>query len=325
MKYLYNIAIIGAGQLGSRHLQGLKKADTDMSVFVVDTSPQSLEVAKARYLEVDNNPCINSIEYLADVNMLPIQLDLVIIATNSIPRANLTKQLLSAKQVKNIVFEKFLFPSFSDYASIGKLLKDHNTRAWVNCTRRYFSFYKELQSLLKNAAMMKMYVSGNNWGLACNSIHFIDLFAMLTGRQDYVIDTSLLENIVDSKRSGYIELTGTISGKSTYGDYGFELTSKESINTPCFLIITEKYQITIFEQQKKAYIETSDGNRIEKEIDIYYQSGLTGIMSEQILQKGQSDLPLYEESANLHTRFLKPVIEFYNQKMGKDQDFCPIT
>ena len=321
---MYGIAIIGSGQLGSRHLQGLKKANMNMSVFVVDTNLQALERAKERYEEVEDNFRINAIHYITNMDDLPSHLDLAIIATNSIPRADVARHLCT-KKVANIIFEKFLFPSVSDYASVERCLVNNNTKAWVNCTRRHFSFYKDLKELLANATTMEMHVAGPGWGMACNSIHFIDLFAMLTGKQDFEIDTSLLEDIIDSKRSGYIELTGSVSGRSISGDYRFSLTSKEDCTPFSFLISTEKYKISIFESQKKAYIESSDGNKIEKEVTISYQSELTGTMAEQILLNGESDLPLYADAANLHIRFLKPVIEFYNKKTGENSDFCPIT
>ena len=324
-KIVYNIAIIGAGQLGSRHLQGLKKANIEMAIFVIDTNTQSLEISKARYEEIEPNPQVKSIDYLMNIDFLPSHLDLVIIATGSISRASLTERLLNSIRVTNVIFEKFLFPSISDYSLIDKLLTDNNINAWVNCPRRYFSFYKELKNLLIESKTVEMNLSGQNWGLACNSIHFIDIFAMLTNKQDFELDVSLLEDIIDSKRSGYIELTGTIKGKSKSGDYHFSLTSKENCNPFVFGISTEKYQITIDELQKKAYIETKDGNRIEKKVKVNYQSELTGVMTEQILLTGSSDLTPYSESASLHVQFLEPVIKFYNQKTDKNKDFCPIT
>ena len=322
---IYNIAIIGAGQLGSRHLQGLKKANIEMSIFVVDTNTQSLKVSKERYEGVESAFHVKSIDYLMDIDFLPSQLDLVIIATNSIPRADLTKHLLNSKKVTYIVFEKFLFPSISDYLTIGKLLLDNNIKAWVNCPRRYFSFYKDLKKLLVGSLTIDMHLSGPDWGLACNSIHFIDLFAMLSEKQDFEVDTSMLEKIIDSKRPGYIELIGTIDGKSVSGNYHFSLTSQNNCNSFSIHISTEKYLITIFESQKKAYIETEDSEEIEKEVKINYQSELTGIIAEQILLNGFSELTPYNESANLHIQFLEPVINYYNQKTGKNQDFCPIT
>ena len=47
-----NIAIIGGGQIGSRHLQGLAKLSKQFQIYVVDPDKQALSIAKQRYLEV---------------------------------------------------------------------------------------------------------------------------------------------------------------------------------------------------------------------------------------------------------------------------------
>ena len=322
---IYNVAIIGAGQLGSRHLQGLKKSNIDISIFTVDTNPESLKVAEERYQEVESNNHIKSIDFFSDISLLPSHLDLAIIATNSIPRADLTKRLLNTKKVKNIVFEKFLFPSIDDYSTIKKYLKNNNTKAWVNCIFRCFSFYKDLKRLLANSTALEMNVVGKNWGLACNSIHYIDIFSMLTGKNDFEIDTSLLEKIINSKRSGYIEFIGTIKGKSINGDYYFKLTDYENNELFTIYIITEKHKITIYETQKIAHIETMDGNLQKLEVDIRNQSDMTWMIAEQILLTNSSDLPSYSESADLHIQFLKAIIKYYNREISDNTNFCPIT
>ena len=40
------IFIIGAGQLGSRHLQALKSSSNSLNIFIVDPSLESLNIAK---------------------------------------------------------------------------------------------------------------------------------------------------------------------------------------------------------------------------------------------------------------------------------------
>lgn len=43
---MYKIAVIGAGQLGSRHLQGLKLSKLKSDIWVVDNNPNSLQIAQ---------------------------------------------------------------------------------------------------------------------------------------------------------------------------------------------------------------------------------------------------------------------------------------
>ena len=143
---LYNIAIIGTGQLGSRHLQGLKTASSALTITVVDSSDESLKIAKERYNAVDEIG-EKTIQYVKNIESLPAQLDLVIIATNSKSRALIVKRLLTHSSVKYLILEKVLFTQLSDYEEIGVLLKKKNVQCWVNCPRRMFGSY----SMIKNS------------------------------------------------------------------------------------------------------------------------------------------------------------------------------
>ena len=71
-----NILIVGAGQLGSRHLQGALKVLVPIDVFVIDPSNESLAIAAQRATEIDHN---HTIKYQTDWNNLPAIFDIVII------------------------------------------------------------------------------------------------------------------------------------------------------------------------------------------------------------------------------------------------------
>jgi predicted dehydrogenase len=111
----WSIAIIGAGQLGSRHLQGLTKASIPMTITVFDTSMDALRIAEQRYNEVPSNPLINNISFTTHFEEIPGHIDLAIISTSSGPRFQVTSNLLENRIVTNILFEKFLFPKLSEY------------------------------------------------------------------------------------------------------------------------------------------------------------------------------------------------------------------
>jgi threonine dehydrogenase-like Zn-dependent dehydrogenase len=120
---IFNIAIIGAGQLGSRHLQGLKLAGLEMNIFVMDVNDDSLQIAKQRYEQAPDNDKIRGLQLCKSISQLPPEIDLAIIATGSLVRASVTKELLKTSQVKNIVFEKVLFPAIHEYEQIENLLE----------------------------------------------------------------------------------------------------------------------------------------------------------------------------------------------------------
>ena len=78
---MFKICVIGAGQMGSRHLQGLARDMETSQVFVVDKSLNSLDRAKALVEETSRYP--PTWQYLQNFISIPKQIDLTIIATDS--------------------------------------------------------------------------------------------------------------------------------------------------------------------------------------------------------------------------------------------------
>ena len=220
MRYmsLTKVAIIGAGQLGSRHLQAMALTDIPLSLEVVDPSQESLDTAETRYREVPINPLIEGINFYKKISDLNSNLDIAIIATTSKMRRAVIEQLLEEKSVKYLILEKFLFPDLKDYDTVQKLLLKHKVKAWVNCGRRSVSFYRDLKKIFQSEKNFDMTVSGTKWGLGCNSIHFLDIYAFMSNQNRFETDREYLDkNLIDSKRSGYIEFTGTLRIKSSKG------------------------------------------------------------------------------------------------------------
>jgi len=79
-------------------------------------------------------------------------------------------------------------------------------KAWVNYSCRSYPIYPEIKAELGREIMNISY-AGNNWGVACNSIHFIDLFDYLSGEFDFTFDATKIDNVVyPSKRAGFSEM-----------------------------------------------------------------------------------------------------------------------
>ena len=104
---MYNILIIGAGQLGSRHLQGALLSKNELNITVVDPSQESINVACERASEVKYGNPHSTVSYKIDIPNNEY-IDICIIATAAHVRAIVTKQLLLTNEVKQIVFEKVL-------------------------------------------------------------------------------------------------------------------------------------------------------------------------------------------------------------------------
>lgn len=318
---MFKVAIIGAGQLGSRHLQGLKGASSPLSITVVDSSEDSLKVAQERY-DAISAVGEKEVKYVSGIDSLPKTLDLVIVATGSKPRAAIVKSLLDTKSVTNLVLEKVLFPELSAYDEIAKLLSEEDVRCWVNCPRRMYGMYQEIAKLIDVNKPLRMVYGDENWGLCCNSIHEIDLFMYLIGENKYSIDTtSVNPQIEPSKRNGYIEMTGTLVVKTPKGNE-LVLTSVNGFDGKAGITITNGEKIIYVDETHGFWL---DGN-IENRFSVPYQSQLSGILADELLTSGTCQLSSYELSASYHKPFIIALLQKYNEIEGlQDNKLLPIT
>lgn len=317
---VFNIAIIGAGQLGSRHLQGLKLSKLHSNIWVIDNSVESLMVAQQRYEEGGQN--LNQVViYDNSYDSLQQEIDLVIIATSSKPRLSILKDLLSKVKVSYIVLEKFLFTGLADYEEAKKLLDNKGVKAWVNCPRRLFDYYHQIDSIIDKARPTEIQYADVNWGLCCNSIHMIDIFMMLSGQQSYQADFSGVEpTVIESKRNGYIEFNGTIKIQ-TPNSSTLTLCCMDKVDNKGLIIITNgKNHIVLDESNKVMFIKGK-----EYPICMKYQSQLTGLVADEILQNGTCQLTTFYESSEYHKVFLTGILDVYNKITGEIHDRCPIT
>jgi Oxidoreductase family, NAD-binding Rossmann fold len=278
------IAIIGAGQLGSRHLQGLSRLGIKASLYIVDTQADSLAIANARFDEMPFNKNISSIRYLDLISDLPKKIDLAIIATNSNVRANVIKSLLEYCEIGNMILEKVLFQKISDYEEIGKLLIAKKINCWVNHPRRMFPYYAKLANALIGSKKVSYKVQGGCWGLACNALHFIDHLAFLTGDSNLTVNASGLNPwVTEGRRRGYLEVDGVLSGK--INNHPFELICHENVSPLLITICTDSLSAVIDEQSGRVKISKKENNWqwIEEDVKIvYFQSELSNKLAEDI-------------------------------------------
>lgn len=322
---MYKVAIIGSGQLGSRHLQGIKTANCELSIEVVDSSIESLKVAEKRYSEILGNQYAKCIRFLSSIDELTDDLDIVIIATSSSPRFSITNELIKKKKVRNIVFEKVLFQNKEYFHKINTLLISNNIKSWVNCPRRMYDFYNTIKEILSNEDKIIFTVSGGEWGLGCNSIHFIDIFSYLTGQTEYtLLNNGLNKKVYSSKRDGYVEFCGVLSGFTKRGDIFNFISQENTFTTP--LILIESQNMKFFIDESSGFMTSFIENKWDiKIIQVPYQSQLTGQVIENILSNENTKLTTYKESMKLHLPFISSLSDFYNSVTGDNTKNCPIT
>jgi hypothetical protein len=322
-----NIALIGVGGIGIRHLQALLNITVPISIQVVDVAMDSLKKAK-EVCSVILSKNIIKIEYIQDISLLRNDLDIVIIATASNTRKAIIERLLEKRTVRYLILEKVLFQTMDDYEQVENLLNKNKVLTWVNCPRRMFRSYNDLKCTLFNEGPLSFLIEGTNWGLGCNLIHMIDMIDYVTdSNQDIVCNGELLDDtILESKRKGFIEFSGTVNG--TIADNKFVITSTSVGDFPLSIHVFGQSIICIIrENERRMFIAKHNNNWIfvEKPFELPYQSQLSNIFVEDLLKTGNCALPTYEISKKLHIEIVKMFLMHLN-KNGKERiDICPIT
>ena len=317
---MINIALIGSGELGSRHLQSLAELK-NASITVVESSPLSVEITQQRILDL-NLVELADIFYIKDIKKLPSKIDFAIIATGAAPRLSILRSLLKHASVKYLLLEKVLFQSVEDYRKAKELIDSKNVKVWVNCPRRMFEFYSSIKFKLDKASPMVMTVNGGNWGLACNAIHFIDILSFLTDSKVVSVSTADLEQKTHaSKRKGCIEIFGRLN--ITFSNGHLLTLNCSHNNAPIDINITGREGEYKIDEVKGKILFNDKQTGIATLIK--YQSELTRLVVEQALTFGQTKLTKFDESCEQHIPLIQSLLLFYNRTENLETTILPIT
>ena len=326
---MVNLAIIGVGQIGSRHLQSLAFLKYPSNIFLVDPSEKSLLTSRKNFLEVyrpDKSPHKN-IFFCRSIQDINTPIDIAIIATSSDCRADVIKNLLTFQKVKKMILEKILFQKIDDYFEMKNLFVKNKIQVWVNCYMRAVNFFHRIKKELDQHQNISMTVDGSRWSMATTSIHFIDLFAYLTGsRQFSITEEKLTEPIIDSKRKGFKEFFGEMAGQNSKRDT-LRLICDSNGHAPNRICIVngDRCKEIIFGPREITYSYGKGQLSVHQKIEIPLQSQLTHHIVHQIIDRGVCALSSSQESMELHLPFIKIVLNFFGNKLNRKIKICPIT
>jgi predicted dehydrogenase len=317
------IAVVGVGNLGARHLQSLARLDADFVVDVVDPSQAARDRGVDLFAEAGGlkRGHVNAVASLERLSGTP---DLAIVATNSAERPRVIRALVEAG-TPNMILEKVLFTRLEEYDAAASLFAMSGTRAWVNCGRRFAPRTDELLAMV-HGKPFNYRVDGAGWGLACNVIHHLDEFAFLTGCDDVVLSGDELDSgAIPSKRRGYIEFTGTLSGRTANGSNFSASCVAGDFSGRRVTIEAEDLELTISQFDQTLRVSNGQGVRTVP-FPIPLQSEVTARHVTDILDGKQPSLPDYSTAARLHRLMLDIFISHLRRCTGNSTlDECPVT
>lgn len=328
MKKLKNVAIFGAGNIGSRHLQALKAVKIPLDIIVIDPNPESLKLAKERYDSVPMGQYKHTINYYKNYDKIKDEFDIAIIATHSNIRRMVIEQILEVSHVKFFILEKILFNKAEDYSIVRDLLKEKNIQAWVNCTRRVIPFYDDQIKNWFNKKKILYFVSGSKWNLISNLIHYVDYMSYILDQVEFGIDFNHLDLKLEKSRiPNFLELNGTIKLNFNDGSIGV-INCYPSGNQPLIVdIASDEIRCILNEEQGKAWVNIRNNDNFWKDYEakLLYTSQITTFLVEDIIENNKCQLTPYEESMKLHLLTFEPLLKFLNNRFKKQFAFFPFT
>jgi predicted dehydrogenase len=320
-----SVAIIGCGQLGSRHLQGMSTSKQPHRIYIVDPSEAALAVAVQRWNAMPN-PNGSEVVACQDFSTLPPHLDFVVIASGADVRFDLLAKLLAGHQVRYLLLEKVLFQRLEHYAAAAQLLAVTGTAAYVNCARREFDVYRDIKELLRDDTLVELEVFGGAWGLGCNAVHFLDLFDHLTGELPEIVDVGgLVPGTIPSKRPGFVEFTGTVTGTSASGKRAILHAFENVESAPLITLKTTRSTIVVDESGGSFLHRLSAGQWNSVGFKLPFQSEATGRLADKLFETGTCDLPSFTRSAAIHEPLLNAFLSHLGQVDQQKHTLCPIT
>lgn len=319
------IAVIGAGQLGSRHLQGLAKIAQALDIFIVDPSEASIAVAIERFDAVDTGNG-TTVTALGTIEGLPTELDVVIVATAAHVRFGVIERLLAHAKVGKLLLEKVLFQELAQYGAAAELLGPLRQATWVNCAQRLWPFFIALREQFHNDPNLELVITGSNWGLGCNAVHNTDIAEFLwTGKKT---QTARLDHeVIDSKRPGFKEFTGELVTEVEGGGRLRQL-SYASGSAP--------FTVTVFHPRLQQRWNVATGQLYSadeangwsvqaSDMAAPFQSQLTATIVQAMLDGADCGLPNFDEAAATHVATLSALL---SGAKANGVDFgaaCPVT
>ncbi|MEE2958178.1 MAG: hypothetical protein VX488_04340 [Actinomycetota bacterium] len=312
------VAVVGVGQIGSRHLQGLAGCETSLDVHLVDPWPSAIEVAAGRWAEVGGDA--DRLIVHDTTAGLPPGLDVAVVACSAAERPAVVGEVAATTRVRHWVLEKVLATSGLALVAISQTLRDAEG-AWVNTPRRTHAWYRRLAAAGGAGRPVHLSVRGGSWGLACNAVHYLDLAAWWSGTTVSAVDTARLDGRwLPARRPGYSEIGGTLAARLSDGG-SVELTDDLGGGPRTIHLETEAGSWTIDEPGEVA--RRDDGLVVEGRYEP--QSEETGRLVDEILTTGDCGLPTLEESSAQHGPLLAALLAHYRRTMDESAVTVPIT
>ena len=328
----FSVLIAGAGQLGSRYLQGLVDCLNPLRIFVYDPADGSRHTAAERWSEAGGPSTGHVVSYHDVLDNVSTDLDIVIVATTAAVRPLVVERTAEWAQVRMWILEKVLAQSEPDLGRIAAAIGERSN-AWVNTWGRMTPWYRQMRSQDCDGPV-RFGIEGGSWGLACNAIHFLDLMAWWTNEHLVMVNADGLDDDwLPGKRPGNLEVSGVLTASYSGGtsgrlcasppESGDIVAGREDPTRMWIERETLLWHVTDPCSVAEGVATRPDGREFRGQIEL--QSERTAPLVDGLIDTGTCELIDLETSVKQHRALLHALLTSWRKVAGSDSNAVPIT
>jgi hypothetical protein len=312
------VALIGLGNIGFRHLQGLSRVGSRLRLVAVDPDQAALDRASAEWASTVGTP----LDTTSDLLALPRDTRVAIIATSAAGRLDLLRHVLAHTAPEVVVLEKVVFQRLHDFDEAASLAEASGAKILVNCPRRMWPLYQSLVRISDRVGEFALSFRCRNLGLACNSVHFIDALQFLTHNATPRLVRSDLGEVFPSKRAGYFEVFGSLTFATDRGRLQLDVQPDGPETLEAAVVLDVRPHVL---SEAQGRVIAADGEVLCDVGRGPFQSELTGALVADILDEVSPSLATLVDSRAAHAALFS-ALEYHFQRQGVDvSSGLPIT
>ncbi len=296
------ILLVGCGRLGYRYLQAINNLDFDFECIVIEKKINLRNKLKKNFSQ--------KFKFYSKIPSDNKKFNLCIVATQAKDRSFAVSNINNQITCYNWLLEKNLAVSSLELDHLKKELNNKNV--WINTCLRIFKIFKFLKEQQNKIEYSK--VTGKNWLLTSNIIHFIDLFS-------WIFNTKLKKMVFSNSSKWFYN-----SKNKTWDLYGSVLISfennktlkvehfkqKNKIITTNIIVKTKKDKIKIDQLNYEIY---KNNKKIKiKQTYPYLSIYMTKIIQKIIFTKN-CNLPNLKSVFNDHKIFLQELEKNFSKSI----------
>jgi predicted dehydrogenase len=299
---IFDVLIIGVGNLGIRNIQGLLNLE-HVVIHALDSDINSIENAKDFIrLESEINHIDTKVFFYDNLSKIDFKIDLIIISTTANGRAELISEVLLNVPAKFMLIEKVVAQTVEELYLINSNLQKSNIQAWINLPRRIMPSWQQLKDDINTNHPISLEVSGGKWGMASNSIHMLNLAEWMSDSKVQKL-TSLFtssDKVYATKRNDYLDVTGEIFCK--FQDESSIHIKSNSTTDPVIIKLLNNNNTFIVNEYKGYYSK----NYLKKQrFKLDFQSEIIGLIVISIMNNSNCLLPTFESVFPSHVMLIE--------------------